>query len=170
MLFFKAKIEAWVAQVREFTRIPLLCISSISHGTFILSTLSSFARDPIENYGFVLHYHLLPGEGEAVEEKSNTYSVRTTKEPDTATAGRCVFKAMRRDMVIETGSEERSGSATVKAVLSRIEKEVAELGGEVEVEEKDVRSLDNALRGESLLGKILHSIVSWRSCLSDTSS
>lgn len=153
-------------QVREFARIPLLCISSISYGTFILSTLSSFARDPVENYGFVLHYNLLPGEGEAVEEKSNTYSVRTTKDPDSpmpaTTAGRAVFKAMRRDMVIEASSreKERTGEATVKAVLDQIQKQVSSLGGEVEHIEQDVRSLDTALRSESLFGKILHSIVS----------
>lgn len=77
--------------------------------------MSSFARDPLENYGFVLRYSLLDGEGDlehSVEAKENTYSLQTAHSTAKqssietmieATLGsqyekHIVFKNMRKDL------------------------------------------------------------------------
>jgi hypothetical protein len=103
------------AQIRDFVRIPLLCLTRVTHGTYIVSTLSSFARDPVDNYGLTLHYQLLQGEGEhqQVEAKENTYTVETAQRtsPGLLKASleaalsqlktkedKLVFKSMRKDL------------------------------------------------------------------------
>lgn len=93
-------------QVREFLKIPLECITSLQHGTLILTTLNSFARDPQENYGFILKYRLIGSHSSGlVEKKTKTYSLDTVKgEDDVARA----LAEAAEDNLIEDGLNERS--------------------------------------------------------------
>lgn len=120
-------------KVRDFVKIPLECLIRIQHGTLILSTLHSFARDAAENYGFILTYQLvseLPQQAH-VENRQNTYSLDTmarNEELAQALSEACkddlvgqqefeqqvVFKFMRKDI----GREEEARGVPSVSVSS----------------------------------------------------
>lgn len=75
--------EHQLEKIREFVKMPLDCVTGLQHGTLILSTLDSFARDAVEHYGVVVTYQLVSGRGQrCVEARKNTYSLDTVKRQE----------------------------------------------------------------------------------------
>ncbi|KAH8117164.1 SacI homology domain-containing protein [Phellopilus nigrolimitatus] len=60
-------------KVIRYSRVPLGQITSITKGAYILSTLEEGSRDPLQNYGFMVHY-LTSGETTRV----TSYSLRNS--------------------------------------------------------------------------------------------
>ena len=164
-------------QIRSFLRLPLHCLHSVNSGVFILSTLSAAARDPVENYGFALKYHMLEGEG-AVVSKENTYSMRTkaTKRSSrkqlnslaalitqqAAEERTIIFKAMRRDLTshgTSSHSEGQTGQHTIQSIVSCIRSVYADAAGDVlPSTEQPIRSLAEAEGTETILARLRHSL------------
>jgi hypothetical protein len=133
--------EFSLQKVSSFTRIPTGDITKVQKGTFILSSLDAVARDPVENYGFVIHYH-----PHSTLSRLNTYSMRNLEVPEVQEEGVkfFAFKALRRDMV-RLGSEGRerlsvgrgeggTGRDTVEEIVGRLREECEKSGA---VEEGD---------------------------------
>ncbi|GAA5911757.1 hypothetical protein JCM8208_005589 [Rhodotorula glutinis] len=65
--------EYTLQKVSSSMRIPLGSIKGVQTGAYILSSLDAAARDPTENYGFLLRFA-----DEDATEQMRTYSLRTT--------------------------------------------------------------------------------------------
>ncbi|GAA5835493.1 hypothetical protein JCM9279_004558 [Rhodotorula babjevae] len=65
--------EYTLQKVSSSVRIPLGSIQGVQTGAYILSSLDAAARDPTENYGFLLRFA-----DEDATEQMRTYSLRTT--------------------------------------------------------------------------------------------
>ncbi|KAH8917456.1 hypothetical protein BT69DRAFT_1286632 [Atractiella rhizophila] len=108
---YVASYEYSLQKVREFVRIPLIDITRIQRGSYILSSLDASARDGEENYGFIVFYS--PHDSIS---RARTYTIRnknrsqasstpsTPPTPSDLVAGGAVehsfaFKAMRKDLI-----------------------------------------------------------------------
>lgn len=172
--------EYTLNKVRDYVKIPLECLTRIQHGTLILSTLHSFARDATENYGFILTYQLvseLPQQAH-VENRQNTYSLDTmARNEELAEAlsqackddlvdhqdfeQRVVFKFMRKDI----GREEEAGKSASVSSADAVRSIVGAIAAastksphrrepvvpSIKIEEGAIRSLEDAQQGESIL-------------------
>ncbi|BGP46172.1 hypothetical protein JCM10450v2_002012 [Rhodotorula kratochvilovae] len=65
--------EYTLQKVSSSVRIPVGSIAGVQTGAYILSSLDAAARDPAENYGFLLRFH-----DDDATERVKTYSLRVT--------------------------------------------------------------------------------------------
>ncbi|BGO97801.1 hypothetical protein RTG_01406 [Rhodotorula toruloides ATCC 204091] len=65
--------EFSLQKVTSFTRIPTGDILGLQAGVYIISSLDASARDPLENYGFIIRYR-----AKDTTERVRTYSLRTS--------------------------------------------------------------------------------------------
>lgn len=170
--------EYSLEKIREYVRIPLDFIQEIRHGSLILSTLSSFARDPIENYGFILKYRLLqPGTTDRVEKRKNTYSLDTVKGQDELTEAfkeaaqddllhrgqleqEIVFKHMRKDLgnysvEEQSGHDGYTGEECIKSIVDTIvataKRSSRGVATEIATKNQVLRSLEDAGASETFV-------------------
>ena len=150
-------------QVRDFVRIPLANVIELQRGAYILSTLSSFARDARENQGFVLRYRTANTHGRArVYSVNNLAAVPdepAVDEEDEASTSFFAFKIMRRDLVKHADvASQTTAEQDVRALVDRLAQAVKDAGAEPAVKQADIVSLADAQQRTTYRDRLAHTL------------
>ena len=157
----RERCRCWLtAQVRDFVRIPLADVLEIQRGAYILSTLSSFARDPRENQGTILRYRTTNAQSRArVYSVNNRAAVPDEPSADVGEAS-FAFKIMRADLVKQADVRKTTAEQDVRALVDRLAQAVEDAGAGHDglVKDADIVSLADAQKRTTYRDRLAHTL------------
>jgi hypothetical protein len=171
-LYF-CRLDWGTEKVREFERIPLENVQGLMRGVYVTSTLATRHTDTEKNVGFILRFRA-DTQGELV--RRNTRALDSgaandeqrkedTKKPD---VGRFLaFKALPPRSSVPTSGEdapENEGEVVMEVceqivrIVNKVKKGGEDEGRKLEVEQKDIISVQDAKKSTGYLEQVEYSL------------
>ncbi|KPV76011.1 uncharacterized protein RHOBADRAFT_26237 [Rhodotorula graminis WP1] len=146
--------EYTLQKVSSAVRIPLGSIKGVQTGAYILSSLDAAARDPTENYGFLLRFA-----DEDATEQMRTYSLRTTptRKSSSASSSSSGGRSNLKPLKLAAADKSSPSSASSASPLETHFFAFKALRRDA-IQEKDIISVAESRASTSIVDKLTHSL------------